>query len=115
MDRRQEVVMAEVAPDDRPSAAAELTALDVRGEHRVLAAFSDEELAAVPLLREGAPLGRYRLYLDLHDPARADFAAEGSERVKPGQRLVARDATDPALWDQLRRACENVVGRARAG
>ena len=102
--------MAEVTADGRPSAAAELTALDVRGEHRVLAAFSDAELAALPLLPEGAPLRRYQLYLDLHDPARADFAAEGSERVKPGQRLVAHDDADPALWEQLRRACASVVG-----
>ena len=114
MDIR-ELVMADVTADDRPSMSADLTALDVRGEHRVLAAFSDQELAAMPLLQEGTLLQRYRLYLDLHDPARADFAAEGTERVKPGQRLVAREATEPALWDQLRRACGTVVGRGCAG
>ena len=32
------------------------------------------------------------------DPARAEFAAEGTERVKPGQRLIARDGADPDLW-----------------
>jgi hypothetical protein len=100
---------------DRPSKAAELTALDVRGEHRVLATFTDLELASFRLVREGTPLRRFRLYLDLHDPARAEFAAEGTERVKPGQRLVARDGTDPDLWGALRRACGHVVGHRKAG
>ena len=109
-----EIVLAD-EQTDRASRAAQLTALDVRGEHRVLAGFSDRELAALRLLPEGAPLRRYRLYLDLHDPARADFAAEGTERVKPGQRLVARDDTDAGLWDALRRACGHVVGRRKAG
>jgi hypothetical protein len=99
----------------RATEAAHLTALDVRGEHRVLVGFSDRELAGLGLLPEGTTLRRYRLYLDLHDPARAEFAAEGAERVKPGQRLVARDGADPELWDALRRACSHVVGRRRAG
>lgn len=99
----------------RSAAPVDLTALDVRGDHRVLASFSERELASLRLQREGTPLRRYREYLDLHDPARADFTAEGTERVKPGQRLVARDGTDPDLWAALRRACANVVGRSRAG
>jgi hypothetical protein len=99
----------------RSAAPVGLTALDVRGEHRVLASFTERELASLPLQREGAPLRRFREYLDLHDPARADFAAEGTEWVKPGQRLVARDGTDPEIWAALRRACANVVGRSRAG
>jgi hypothetical protein len=100
---------------DRPSGGAELSALDVRGEHRVLATFTDRELASLRLVPEGAALRRFRLYLDLHDPARAEFAAEGTERVKPGQRLVARDGTDPHLWAALRRACGHVVGHRKAG
>ncbi|HUQ17473.1 MAG TPA: hypothetical protein VM070_06770, partial [Candidatus Saccharimonadales bacterium] len=67
-----------------------ITAYDVRGEHRILAGFGDEALAGIPLVREGLPLRRYRVYLDLRDPGRADFAAEGDESVKPGQRIIAR-------------------------
>jgi hypothetical protein len=99
----------------RSAAPTDLTALDVRGEHRVLASFTERELASLGLQREGTLLRRFREYLDLHDPARADFRAEGTERVKPGQRLVAREGTDPETWATLRRACAHVVGRSRAG
>jgi hypothetical protein len=109
-----EIILAD-EESDRATKAPQLCALDVRGEHRVLATFTDRELAALQLLPEGATLTRYRLYLDLHDPARAEFAAEGSEVVKPGQRLVARDGADPKVWAALRRACGYVVGRRRAG
>ncbi len=112
--RGWEVVLADEEEDDRSSPAPR-TALDVRGEHRVLATFTDRELGALRLVGEGISLRRYALYLDLHDPARADFAAEGGERVRPGQRLVARAGTDPELWEALRRACGHVVGRRRAG
>jgi hypothetical protein len=100
---------------DRATKAPQLRALDVRADHRVLAGLPDRDLAAVALVPEGTPLWRYRLYLDLHDPGRAEFAAEGTEVVKPGQRLVARDGTDPEVWSALRRACGHVTGRQRAG
>jgi hypothetical protein len=89
------------------------SARDIRREHRVLAALDEAALDALELLPEGAPLRRYGVYLDLHDPGRADFTAEGSEQVKPGQRLVAREGTDPEVWEALRRACAQVVGRGR--
>jgi len=100
------------ATGDRPTEAPRLSALDVRGEHRVLSSFTPRDLAELRLVPEGSPLVRYGWYLDLHDPGRAEFAAEGGERVKPGQRLIARDGTDPELWDALRRACGQVVGRS---
>jgi hypothetical protein len=109
-----EVVQAD-EESDRATKAPQLCALDVRGEHRVLASFTDRELAALPLVPEGSPLRRYRVYLDVHDPARAEFAAEGTEIVKPGQRLVARDGTDPEVWAALGRACRHVVGRGKVG
>ncbi|HEX9270339.1 MAG TPA: hypothetical protein VF998_10880 [Candidatus Limnocylindria bacterium] len=108
---RWEVVLADEEDEERPGPA--LTALDVRGEHRVLAGLSDEQLGEIRLVPEGRPLARYHMYLDLHDPARADFAAEGSEVVKPGQRIVARDGTHPDVWEALRLACEAAVGRRR--
>src|SRR5260221_7860540 len=100
--RSREVVLPDQEEDDRSSPAS-FTALDVRGEHRVLAGFSERELGTLHLVPEGTPLRRYAHYLDLHDPASADFAAEGGERVRPGQRLVARVGTEPELWDALRR------------
>ena len=96
---------------DRPTEAPPLTALHVRGEHRVLSSFTTHDLGSLRLVPEGSPLVRYGWYVDLHDPGRAEFAADGGERVKPGQRLISRDGTDPELWDALRRACSHVAGR----
>ena len=109
--RRWEVLMSE---DEEPVPRAmgpRRTALVVRAEHRVLAGFSDSQLAAMPLVPEGVRLSRRAWYLDLHDPARADFLAEEDEVVDPGQHVVARKDVDDALWEELRRACDAVLGR----
>ena len=110
---RWEVVLADDDEEEDRPPGAERTALDVRSEHRVLGAFTAEQLGRLRLEPEGTLLRRYRLYVDLHDPARADFAAEGGEVVKPGQRIVARDTADPELWDALVAACAHAVGRVR--
>lgn len=107
---RWEVV---VADDDRGYTERRLTALDVRAEHRVLGALSAEDLAGIPLLPEERPLKRYNEYLDLHDPGRANFLAEGNEIVRPGQRIVDRKTVSKAIWDDLIGACEDVTGRRR--
>ena len=108
--RRWEVLISD--DDTLPHPGRDLrTALEVRSEHRVLASFSDDDLAAMPLVPEGMRLGRRAWYLDLHDPARADFVAEGEEVVEPGQHIVARKAVSATLWEELRRACDAVLGR----
>ena len=87
------------------------TALEVRSEHRVLQGFADADLARMPLAPEGVRLARRAWYIDLHDPARADFMAEGDEVVDPGQHVVARKEVEADLWEHLRRACDAVLGR----
>ena len=87
------------------------TARDVRAEHRVLLSFSDADLAKMPLIPEGTRLARGGWYLDLHNPAKADFPATGDEAVEPGQHMLARKEVSPELWDELRRACDGVLGR----
>ena len=111
--RRWEVLMSE---DDRPhhGRPARRTARDVRTEHRVLLSFSDVDLAQMPLMPEAIKLARRAWYLDLHDPARADFTATGDEIVEPGQHVVARAEVPAELWDELRRACDGVLGRHSA-
>jgi len=107
---RWEVVHAE---DERAYMERRLTALDVRSEHRILQGLSQEDLAGMPLVPEGQSLKRYTEYLDLHDPGRANFLAEGNESVRPGQRLVARKTVSKAIWDDLTGACDDVIGRRR--
>jgi hypothetical protein len=107
--RRWEVLIAD---EDAPRGSEERrTALDVRAEHRVLLSFADSDLGAMPLVPEGRPLVRRAWYLDLHDPARADFMASGDEIVEPGQHVVARNEVPAELWDELRQACDSVLGR----
>jgi len=108
--RRWEVLMSEDAPAIA-AGAKRRTARDVRGEHRVLLSFSDKDLALMPLVSENTRLVRGGWYLDLHDPARADFMATGDEAVEPGQHVVARLEVSADLWDELLRACDGVLGR----
>jgi hypothetical protein len=87
------------------------TAKDVRADHRVLLSFSDRDLKAMPLVPEGTRLLRGDWYMDLHNPAKADFPATGDETVEPGQHMLARREISAELWDELRRACDGVLGR----
>ena len=103
--------MSDDAMDLRPGVERR-TAKDVRGEHRVLLSFSDRDLAAMPLVPEGTRLSRGGWYLDLHNPAKADFLATGDEAVEPGQHMVARKEVSAELWDELGRACDGVLGRS---
>jgi hypothetical protein len=109
--RRWEVLMT----DDTVNARADIerrTAKDARADHRVLLSFSDADLAAMPLVPEATRLARGGWYLDLHNPAKADFPATGDETVEPGQHVVARREVSSELWEELRRACDGVLGRA---
>ena len=85
----------------------------MRAQHRVLHLLRDEDLRHITLMTEGDRLTRYKQYLDLHDPARADFVAEGTEVVKPGQRIVARADVSADLWNALVGAAHEVVGWGR--
>ena len=108
--RRWEVI---VADDEHQRNAPRLRAIDVRDQHRILQLLSDDDLRRIPLLTEGDKLSRYKLYLDLHDPARADFTAEGTEVVKPGQRIVAKADVPNELWSALVDTAHDVVGWRR--
>jgi len=107
--RRWEVVMSDDEHEHAP--ARRRSAIDVRYDHRTLSELPDTLLRAMPLLDEGMTLERRHQYLDLHDPARADFRAEGGEAVKPGQRVIARDDVSAEAWEELRSACDRVVRR----
>jgi hypothetical protein len=102
--------MSDDAVDPRPDLERR-TAKDVRSEHRVLLSFSDKDLASMPLVPEGLRLARGGWYMDLHNPAKADFVATGDETVEPGQHVIARKAVPADLWEELRRACDGVLGR----
>jgi hypothetical protein len=107
---RWEVILAD---DEHHAQARRLRAIDIRAQHRILHLLADADLRRIPLMAEGERLVRYKPYLDLHDPARADFLAEGTEVVKPGQRLVARAEVSGEIWTALVSAAHEVVGWGR--
>ena len=74
--RRWEVLISDDAMSSRPDIERR-TARDVRAEHRVLLSFSNADLAAMPLVPAGTRLARGGRYMDLHNPAKADFPATG--------------------------------------
>jgi len=108
--RRWEVLISEDPMSSRPDIERR-TAKQVRAEHRELLSFSDKDLAAMPLVPEGTRLARGGWYMDLHNPAKADFPATGDETVEPGQHMLARKEISADLWEELRRACDGVLGR----
>jgi len=107
---RWEVLMA---PDEHADQQRRQrrTAFDVRHDHRVLHGLGADLLRRIPIVADGARLSRRCEYLDLHDPARADFRALGDEIVRPGQRVVARSEVSAEAWRELLDACDRVVGR----
>lgn len=108
--RRWEVLMSDDPMGSRPDIERR-TAKDVRAEHRVLLSFSVTDLAAMPLVPEGTRLVRSGWYMDLHNPAKADFPATGDETVEPGQHMLSRNEVSRELWDELSQACDGVLGR----
>ena len=107
--RRWEVLISD--EEKTHGATPRLMAIDVQADHRVLREVSGDYLRDVPLLAEGTILTRRHEYIDFHDPARADFRAEGTEVVKPGQRMVARTDVGDEAWRELREACDRVARR----
>ena len=109
---RWEVLMAVDENAERPRLDRR-TALDVRHDHRVLHDLGADLLRQIPLVPDGARLSRRCEYLDLHDPARADFRALGDEVVRPGQRVIARSEVSGEAWRALLDGCDRIVGRRR--
>ena len=96
--RRWEVLISDGEETERPPSRRRM-AFEFQRDHRVLHDLSPELLREIPLLDQGTHLERRREYLDLHDPARADFRAEGFETVRPGRSFVCGDANDQS-WSR---------------
>jgi hypothetical protein len=60
-----------------------------------------EELNRLVVLLPGSPLRQGAAYADLEGPGVREFRAMGGDRVQAGQKLVAKDDVDYALWNKL--------------
>jgi hypothetical protein len=98
-----------VAVGSAPRSAAE-----VKSEHRLLRDIPDRLLDGVALVAESARFERGERYLDLHDPARGEFAGDGHARVRPGRRVIARRSASPEMWLRLLDAADDILGRPRS-
>ena len=107
--RRWEVLISD-EKHEHP-AGSRVMAIAVQADHRVLREVADTLLRDMPLLPAGTGLLRRHEYIDFHDPASADFRAEGTEVVRPGQRVVAREDCSDEAWRELRDACDRVARR----
>lgn len=68
---------------------------------RNLEGFTHDELTQIPVLPDGARLQQGAVYVDLFDPERAAFTAEGNDRAPPGRALVPKSETPYMYWNRL--------------
>jgi hypothetical protein len=109
--RKWEVVMEDGR--DTPAETPARTAVEVKREHRVLRDIADGALRAVPLLATGTTLRRGERYIDLHNPARGEFAGDGYERVRPGRGVLAQSETPSDVWRAIVNAADAVTRAPR--
>jgi hypothetical protein len=77
------------------------TAYDVKGAHRQLQHFADDELKRIPIMPTGARLEQAATYLDLHALDRGEFTATGNMVAGPSQWIIPKTEVDYELWNRL--------------
>lgn len=68
---------------------------------RNLEGFTKDELTQIPVLPDGARLEQGAVYVDLFDPERQPFTAEGNDVVQPGRAVVPKSETPYMYWNRL--------------
>lgn len=68
---------------------------------RNLDGFTKDELTQIPVLPDGARLKQGAVYVDLVDPERDPFTAEGNDVVPPGRAVVPKAETPYMYWNRL--------------
>ncbi len=77
------------------------TAYDLRRRFGWLNQFTDDELRAISLCDEGAPLREGAVYFDISKPERGEIVAHKSETVPGGSCPVLRDEVSSKTWQKL--------------
>lgn len=84
-----------------PEMAPGNTAYDVKPVHRMLHDLPDDDLKQIPVLPPGSRLEQGATYIDLTDPARAEFTAMGGQSATAGHWYVPKAGMDARLWNYL--------------
>lgn len=77
------------------------TAYDVKELHDKMQDFDNAELKRIPVLAHGERLEQGGIYLDLSDPERKVFTAQGSMEAQDPHLYVAKASMDYELWNKL--------------
>jgi hypothetical protein len=84
-----------------PEKSGPRTAFDAKPLHRWLSDFPDDELQQIPLMPAGSRMEANATYLNLNDPNRAEFTAEGKEDVGTDDYIVPKAEVPYELWNRL--------------
>ena len=78
-----------------------ISAYDLKQAHDWLRDYRDDELKAIPVLRQGTQLEQGAIYIDLAAPRREEFKALGNMTADQGRALVPKSQVDYPLWNRL--------------
>jgi len=78
-----------------------VTAYDMKGLHRMLAGYTDDELKQIPVLTEGTRLQQGATYIDLAEQPPTEFKVNGGVTIGREQLIVPKDRVPYPLWNRL--------------
>lgn len=81
--------------------ADSVTAYEMKGMHRVLAGYTDDELKQIPVLTEGTRLQQGATYIDLAEQHPSEFKVNGGVTIGREQLIVPKDRVPYPLWNKL--------------
>ena len=77
------------------------TAYDIKGVHRALDRFRDDELKQIPVLETGTRLRQGATYLEIGSERGGQFTASGDTTVGAGEAVVPKERVPYELWNKL--------------
>jgi hypothetical protein len=79
----------------------DLNARDLKDLHRMLDGYNDDELARIPILREGSRLEQGATYIDLRAREPREFTATANMEATSENWYVPKSRVDYPLWNRL--------------
>ncbi len=77
------------------------TAYDLKGLHRRMQGFTDDELKGIPVMPEGSRLDQGAVYIDLAADQPEEFRAMANMVAGPQNRYVPKSEVDYQTWNRL--------------
>ena len=85
-----------------PDTTTGTPASEMKEMYGKLPEFTDDELAALPVVQQGTRLEQGKTYIDLNNQQRGEFTGLASDTAGRENRYVAKDAVDYDTWNRLR-------------